>query len=569
MNNHESNTLLFLLGDAGYSLDAFFEVVTWCPIRHQLLKRRGVRNHLFGDFSPGAERGKVLDIELHNRLEDCLQEEAGANPSMKWAPLAFQQIQWPLLRYLWLKECARGVFRAFPPKRCVISSDKDQDFVRAIQAVAAEFEVELEVRAGAFDGSSSTLYHEAPYGIPVHLDPAWFFKLHWQLIKTRRKRIDILIESYPNIRHASMPPLSYLFNLDRALAFMRLAWKKLLRLLRITPQGLVVEFDLPVVKRRIATCGRSLIWQQFSKDEQAIINRAIYGFFNHYTPEFLNKVAERIAYVLSITKAVRVVLSVDLLDADRLLAHIARKQGIPVDYLPHGNIYEDCSGVYRKRSFDADRILAWSDNSRRAFVRFGWNARTIEHPVNKRAIVPLKRLPKDCQLWRVLSMIPEWLYVSQGGREDCAINDLIKIYGGLTKMGVLGSRIHVKYHETAGIKEVREAKDIHLKRLQRLLDMRFRVLNSTLTVSGVMAQYDLVIIGPTTGIYEAVLRGIPVVLFGDGFDRIGALEGYSLPRAHTGKEIQNAVNVYFTDDMERVYTRLAQSLQAGPPLSSL
>jgi hypothetical protein len=264
----------------------------------------------------------------------------------------------------------------------------------------------------------------------------------------------------------------------------------------------------------------------------------------------------------------RFILADSHLDADRLVAYSAKKHGVQTQYLPHGLSYEEYSGMHDSSFFSADQALAWNEDSRIAFQRLNSDSHTVRHPVNQRKIIPLQKLSKNCRAWRVLVLLPEWPgIISQAGREDCAIVDLIESYHGLTAMGVRGSRIHVKYHGVSGIQEVRAAKEIHLKRLQRSLGMQFLVLDSSLHASDVMTQYDLMITNPTTAILEAVLRGIPVVLFGDGFNRIGALSRYSLPQARKAEDMKTAVDLFFSDGMGDVYARLAQSLQSGNSLS--
>ncbi len=363
-----------------------------------------------------------------------------------------------------------------------------------------------------------------------------------------------------------MPRFVYVLNLERALAIFRMVYKKLLRILRISSAGVVVRME-PIIKNKKMVINCASIWVMFSKDEQEIINGAIVQFFSHYSPSFLEDISGRIAYIFSTIKLTRLIISIDQLDAGRLLTYIAKKCGVQVDYLPHGVLYEDYSGMHRDSLFYPDRVLAWNEDSRNALRHLGWDSVNIKHPVNQHVVVPLKRPPNNYRLWQVLVLIPDWGIVSQGGREDCAITDLIEVYNGLTEIGIPGLHIHVKYHGISGIKKAQEAKEIHLKRLQQLLDMRFFILNSSLRMGDVVVNYDLVIVGVTTGIFEVVLRGVPVVLFGDGFNRVGALERYPLPRARTGKELQESVQAYHTSSVDEVYTHLAQSLQAGSSIS--
>lgn len=553
-------TLLFLLGETNEPLDRYAAVVVWCPIRHALLIQQGAACARFGDFAPGTERGIALDAALRTRVEDGLGNAAVAHADLRWAPLALQQVLWPLARHCWVKECARAMLRTYRPARCVLSSGDDEDIVLAVRAVAAEEHIAVEVRDGPYDGTSSSLRKEVPYGIPLRLDPAWFHALHWRVVAALH-RTRVLIESYPNIRRATFPDGWLRMSVPRAVAFLTLVRMRLRVACGrpgkwITVQGeLSTHAELPR--------DPAVLWPTWPPDERAIAAQALAQFASTYAPAHLDAAAARCAAMLAACRPQRIVLAVDQLDADRLLAMAAHARGVAVDYLPHGNIYEDQSGRARHASWDADRVLAWNAASCNTFRRLGWDAVAVRHPTTQVIPVPRARLPENRATWTVLLLLPEWLYVSLGGREDCAMAWLVDAYNGLTALGVAGVRIHVKYHETAGVRIAEDAKAVHVRRARELLGMEFQVLDSALRVAEVMQSYDLVVTGPTTGIFEAVLRGVPVVLFGDGFERIGALDGASLPHARTARDLPVALAAHDGDAMDAPYTQLAHAFQSG------
>jgi len=109
------NTLLILCGETELTLNEFNNIVTFCPIRHFLMQKEGINNFRFSDFKPDHKLGKDLDLKLHETLDHCLHQEAEINPTLKWAPLAIQQVKWRLSRYLWLKKCFRNIIKKFTP----------------------------------------------------------------------------------------------------------------------------------------------------------------------------------------------------------------------------------------------------------------------------------------------------------------------------------------------------------------------------------------------------------------------------------------------------------------------
>lgn len=557
--------LFILCGEVDYPLDMYSWVVTWCPIRYHRLKRDGIENFLFGDFSPGDEKGKAMDIELHENIDQCLHAESRTNPRLKWAPLALQQVKWRLSRYCWLKECLRKMMREFNSTSVTLSSDKDAEMVAATVAVAKEMNIHYRIGSGALDQTTNILYRQAPYGIPSTYDPWWFFALRWRIISLFC-RPKVFIEIYGNL--AKFPKNFLVFRLARSIGFLSALKKKLRRMLHIPQPETLVDLD-NTIDTGLPMLIQDSIGSFFSSDERVLINHILTRFFNRYKARILDQVAERVRYIFKVMKPKCYVGATDQNDLNRFLYAVAKQEGVGTAYFPHGVVWESYLGKKRSDSpFQPDRVLSWSSSSKEEFEKIKWPALTIRHPQFQNKPQPLRPLSSNRAQWKVFVFIPEWCGVSLAGREDCAIVDFIEIYNGLRDSGVAGENILVSFHHSP-IKAAMDAKYQGFQRLQDELGMKFQLHTIEAYKQDRFFGCDLVIIGATTGILEAVASGIPIITFGMGIDRLGILKGTGFPHAHNREEIQQCIRTYSEDDARDAYKKITRSLQEGVLLQEI
>ncbi|MBI2552410.1 hypothetical protein HYW17_03885 [Candidatus Uhrbacteria bacterium] len=561
-----SGALFILCGEVDCSLDGFTAIVTWCPIRYHGLKRDGVENYLFSDFSPGNEKGKVMDIELHEKIDQCLHDESRSNPRLKWAPLALQQVKWRLSRYCWLKECLRKMMREFNSTSVTISSDKDVEMVAATVAVAKEMNILCKIGNGVLDQTTTNiLYRQAPYGIPRAYDPWWFFALRWRISSLSRPQ-KVFIETYGNL--TKLPKNFLVFRLARSIGFLSALKKKLRRILHIPQPETLVDLD-NTMDTGVPMLIQDSIWSLFSSDERVLINHILTRFFDRYKARILDRVVERVRYIFKVMKPKCYVGATDQNDLNRFLYAAAKQEGVDTAYLPHGVVWESYLGKKRLDSpFQPDRVLAWSCSSEEEFEKIKWPSLTIRHPQFQNKSQPLRPLSSNRAQWKVFVFIPEWYGVSLAGREDCAIVDFIEIYNGLRTAGVAGENILVSFHHSS-IKAVMDAKHQGFQRLQDELEMEFKLHTVEAYKQDRFFGCDLVIMGATTGILEAVASGIPIITFGMGIDRLGVLKSIGLPHAYNREEIQQCIRTYNEDDARDAYKKLTRSLQEGVSLQEI
>lgn len=550
-------SLLLLCGDTKLNLHDFTHIITFCPIRHYLLEKKGVKNHRFGDFTSDETQGKILDNQLHEILEHCLRQESKVNPALKWAPLAIQQVKWRLSRYLWLKRCFKNILKEFKPQKVLISSGKDKDILLVAKSVTHKESIELQIEDGPFDPTTNMLYLLAPYGLPSHVDPKWFVWLFWAILRFSKRKIKILYEPYSNLKKSLNNEILFSFPVRIYVSLLRKIFEKI----HLYKENQIVETDISINENATHLI-TDKSWNHFSDDEKIVINSLLSRFIQRYPLKLINRIEENLSIILSLVKPKRIILIADQVDSSRLLTYVAHKNNIAVDYLPHGIYWEDYSGMKNNCNYLPDRMLAWNLLSQESFQSLGWASVVIKHPAMQIEKRPFKLLNKAWEKIKVFVLIPEWICVTQAGREDCAIVDMIEIYTGLTALGVKEENIYVKYHHT-GLKVAEKIKKDALIRLQKEAFMRFTILESYHRTMDLLPSYDLCITSITTGIYESVLLGIPLVVFGLSANRVGGLKGFRIPHASSREEMITVLKNIDNDRMNKVYKQIADSLQAG------
>ena len=137
----------------------------------------------------------------------------------------------------------------------------------------------------------------------------------------------------------------------------------------------------------------------------------------------------------------------------------------------------------------------------------------------------------------------------------------------MRELGIKGENIHVKYHHNhESIPLANHIKQDALNRLLKEANMKFTILESHHATINLLPDFDLVILGITSGIYEAVFLGIPLVVFGRFTRRAGGLREFKLPCATSGSELLKILEEYDSEKVANTYLQIANSLQSGVTL---
>jgi len=559
--------LVILCADTPLEPGSFNIIVTMCPIQHRLLEKKGVPNFLFADFSPNEQQAKEVDSYLREKIEDGLHKERESNSQLKWAPLALQQVRWRLSHYLWVKECLKNIFNRFNYTSVFLSSQKQLEFVLALKALTSERDIPLEIGNGEFNEPPNRTYLCLPYDLPEQVDPSWFVELRWRVLRLLKPKTEVFYQWYWNLGRSLNSGYYFSFNHYRGINFLGAARRKLLKLLKLLSDS-VIDCPFSNSSEMLNVSLTAEAWQSFTNDEKDIIRFAIKRFFDRLPSPKIDAVEKRLNRIFQLMRPKKIILSSDQICSGRLLAYVAHRNNVQVDYLPHGICWEDLLGPKKKSVFSMDHVLAWSIFSKQAYERLGWSSYAIAHPRCSVSAKPYKPLKKKWEEVRVLFLVPEWFNVSLEGRHDILTFSMIAVYEALMRIGVRPQNFHVKMAH-AGAEVINQRKMEIFDSLKRDLGMDFIVCDSRLDSFELMADYDLVISGKTTGLFEVILQGIPLIIFAHSIRRIGALQNYPLSACHSAQEIYDALKDYDHEKMRNIYGEIVQSLQSGQRIDSL
>ncbi len=551
--------LLLLCGETSLDLADFCEIVTFSPIRKISLAGRKTGIHTLSDFAPDEDTGRALDLALYRNIDICLHAEALENTSLRWAPISYLQIQIRLARYCWLKQTLAKLVTTLVPESVVLSSARDDDMVHALRALTLGTGIRFEICNGELDQSTTMHHRIRPYGLPATVDPNWVTELRWRAWRAMFGKREYLVQPYWNLDIHD--DTLFLLKGFSAINFLGRALAKFCEIFKIRNQEayfhrpVELTYDSPKIIQ-------SPSWRErFADDEVLVINHLLIAFAADFPATRLDAIERALLAIFDAVGVHRVVLIHDQLDACRMIAHAAHRRKIFVDYLPHGLMCEDFSGEHRNSPFSPDRVLAWNSTSADAFRQLGWKSSAVSHPQFQKEPLPFRRLGKNWENTRVLVLSPEWSGVTQSEQEDCAVTDMIATYNGLGELGIRPENIYLKLHASTPIAQ--RLKRQGLLNLRAHAKMKFTLLDTSARTMELITQYDLVVLGLTTGIFEAVMLGVPMVIFGLSPRRVGGLAGFKLPYAATAQALTSTLQEYDNDHVAATYAQIAASLRHG------
>ena len=530
------------------------EAAVDCIVARQLRLQKRDCLELF-DFTPNELEGRMLDCSLYAKLDTCLHAESKTNKKRFFAPLAYHQTLLRISRYLWLKNCISRFLVETGATELVLGSSNDADLASACQAVCLTLCIPLEVRDGPAVSPSNIIHRLGPYGLPKHADPLPLAVIRNTLIQLTQNSGSVLcepeLESNTALRLKSLRIHNQVSLLNTVARTVRTLWTK------TTPELLT-----PIAHTAIGEPLHALEWQaQFLPDELLVIASALNFFFNHFPTAKLNKLARNIVGYLQAASPSMLVLSHDRADIYRMLAYCAHQCDIPVAYFPHGIIWEDYSGSKTDSLFAPDGMLAWTSESKENFQSQGWPALLARFPRYQREAIPYKPFSLDKpSAPRLLYLLPEWVCATRAGREDCLIHDLIQVIDAATEIGLPFQNLHVKFH--SGPPSHLKVKLASLERIEKFFGWRLNILPYDTDTFSIIGNYDLILTSLTSGIFEAILGGVPLVIVGLGYERIGALAKHHIPHANSTKLLVDCLSSYDNADVSRTYRSMVKSLQS-------
>lgn len=550
--------MYILCGPYHADVPAAGHVVVADPIDYRLVcGLRGASLTLqLNDFTDRGDVGASADLRFFDALDDALLDESLVNSEMRWAPLAYLHVQLRISRFLTLRRALGNLVSSLKPVSLTVSSATDVDLLRAAESAARKSGIACRVESGASQTLTNAIYRSTPFSIPRGAQSrivTWLIAWGCRLAGLGRGIHAISPEHLASTGMA-VRRLKAHFYVD--------ALRSVLAKFRAPshPQ-LMLENDIALPASPSIQL-KSPLWQQRFDDDEMVFIACILGYvFRVYANSVIDRVYANLKLYLEIVRPTRVVMSHDKIDFYRLIAYACNQIKIPVAYQPHGIVFEDYSGHGRQNPFSPSLILGWSEVSCAAYAALGWPVERTQFGPFHREPSPYRPLTAHAKEWKVLCLLPEWLCGSQEGREDCFLEDLFQTIEGLQRSGAGVDQLHFKFHR--GPPQNANLKAHAMERAQDFLGARLTVLDPAISTANILGHYDLIVLSITTGIFEAIFAGIPLVIFGLWTNRAGGIRDQGLPAAETAMGLGQVLSAYDNLSVERTYGKIAASLRQG------
>ena len=497
-----------------------------------------------------------LDTKIREKIEDGLYSESISDNGTMLYNIAFQHIQWRFIKYYQYKLRIETLILKNKINHFTLSSSKGSDLEFACLAACINHKIPFVILKGNFSKQSSLLSHLATYDLPKKTTKIEsIFRILW-IFYYRYKGIKTFYETYNNFNIKY--PHATSFSWRRSVCFPGF------NLPKFNSFGIngFINLNTPIITNHNIKFNTKF-WNGLDKNDLKVLESSLYYFLERYKISDIENLFKSTKSFFKNSKAERLILNSDNTCSSRLLCYAAKAGGLKVDYLPHGLI-ADWQPLRTGTKFGVDRILAWNKDSNYSFRNVGKSSDTISHPSN--LIIPKakKKLPSKLNNLRVLIMPPEWVGLSFLGRPDCFENDLLEIFKALDKLEIQSA--HVKYHNAVPI--ALKAKEEMLTKIKQYSPIDFNIIESNKLTQNLYEKYDLVIMGPTTGILEVSRSSTPFILFRSSFYSYGIFSKIKFLLANNAEELVFQIKNYDNSILDQNCIKLSHSLSKNKlPLS--
>ena len=503
------------------------------------------RSRKFSSYSYGFP-SKYSSTELRNNIEECLLKEHIDNINCKWAALAISHVLWPLKRYLWIKSCLINIVMEHQPDSILVLSKRDIQFNMAVNTVCSKNNISINFGDSRLYNQTVRLHEHASYSIPKIMDPYVFYYLIINFIL--RKVPNRIVQVYNNIDI----PRRYRLNFNRVFGITEGVIRKLIGKSSVTKK---IDYKKGGLINRE-------IWGYFSSDEVDIIDVLISNYFDVYRVSHIDKISGRISSFIKNKQISLIILDSDNVDVNRLICYSAKKVNCNVSVIPHGILLEKEYGNYFGSPFQPDMIYGWNSDSSSVLNELHWSSVPISHSIFSKQHNQYKNY-RYGKANKILILLPDWVAVSSDLSDDIFTTSIFEYCEVLSELEV---NYAFKQHKSGDngmilnrISVLKKAKDMY----------RFDIVDYNENVPDCINNFDMVLSGSTTGIYEAIIRGIPVIGINILKSQIGALNGYYLPNIDNFSFLKDEILNYDNSKVKESYSLILQSFMSGKKIKSL
>lgn len=485
---------------------------------------------------------------IQKDIEKYLELESKIFGKTKWINLTIQHVLWRYTYYYQFKERFNHLLKTYDIEDLTLSSSSNTYLLEGLEAACFKNQINLRVTQGNSVFTSSVLPLTASFDIPFNQS---FLEATASKIFSLLYRFRNIKTFYENNNYLNLNGLK--FSWRRSVSFLGIYLPKFIE----NHKRSIIELNHNKKEKTIFQLEKNL-WKGYDNFDLKIISSSLDDFFRKYNSQYLDNLFKNLLSFFKTTNARKIILNSDNSCSSRFLTYTAKKADIEVCFLPHG-IMQGYQYLKTGHEFGIDKILTWNQSEAEYLSNNGKKAINFQCPIKLNFPKVKKNYDKKyLSKLKILVLLPEWVGLNLKSRPDCFENDFFSIQNSLIKLGV--SQVYLKYHNA--IDSAKKKKEEALKRLSRLSKINFKVIEPEKKTIEIINDYDLVIVGATTGIIELAQSSTPFIIFRAFLEDIPLISNFKLPSADDEKGLIKLIRNYDFINIDNECMRLYSSLES-------
>ena len=497
----------------------------------------------------------IYDIEIpfqnnniQSNIEKFLELESKISGKTKWINLTIQHVLWRYIYYYQFKQRFNHLIKTYNIGDFVLSSSSNSYLLQGLEAACFKNQINFRVMEGNSVFTSSILPLTATFDIPFNQS---FLEAHVSKIFSLLYRFKNIKTFYENNNYLNLNGSK--FSWRRTVSFLGIHLPKFIE----NHKRSVINLDHNKKEKIIFQIEKNL-WKGYDDFDLKIISSTLDDFFRKYNSQYLDNLFKNLLSFFKTTNASKIILNSDNSCSSRFLTYTAKKADIEVCFLPHG-IMHGYQYLETGHEFGIDKILTWNQSEADYLLNNGKKAINFQCPIKLNFPKVKKNYDKKClSKLNILVLLPEWVGLNLKSRPDCFENDYFLIQNSLIKLGV--NQVYLKYHNA--IDSAKKKKEETLKRLSRVSKINFKVIEPEKKTIEIINDYDLVIVGATTGIIELALSSTPFIIFRAFVEDIALINNFKLPSTDNEKGLIELIRNYDFINLDKECLKLYSSLES-------
>ncbi len=491
----------------------------------------------------------VQNSNIQSNIEKFLELESKMSGKTKWINLTIQHVLWRYIYYYQFKQRFNHLIKTYNIGDFVLSSSSNSYLLQGLEAACFKNQINFKVMEGNSVFTSSILPLTATFDIPFNQNyfEAFISKIFSLLYRLKNTKIFYENNNYINLDGSK-------FSWRRSVSFLGIYLPKFIE----NHKKSIIDLDHNQKEKAIFQLEKNL-WEGYDNFDLKIISSTLDDFFEKYDPKYLDNLFKSLFSFFKISNAKKIILNSDNTCSSRFLSYAAKKAGLETWFLPHG-VMQNYQYLETTSEFGVDKILTWNQPEADYLLNKGKNAINFQCPIQLTLPKVKKNYDKkNLSKLNILVLMPEWVGLNLKCRPDCFENDFFTIHNSLINLGV--NHVYLKYHN-ATIDIMLKKKVEAIKRLSLLSKINLKVIDPEKKTIDLISDFDLVIVGATTGIIELALSSTPFIIFRGFLEDFTLLNNYNLPSAESDKGLVELIRNYDFINLDKECLKLYASLES-------